>query len=190
MSIKEISPTYRIPELLRDLLLIDMLELSGSTLAAAQLLNLSQPTVSRRYRAVAEELGLIRSSSQEPGRRFGDSDCLRLLRKVANLHRWQSGVLRVGINHEKGPDLPVLHWIQWVELSSTPRNHWGTLFRHELLDAVAFADGEQIDDCLHAIKLNTCTTVIADFQLLYRRHPRIERLIQHHQRCQPIGSLL
>ena len=40
--------TYRLPELLADIRLLDLLELSGSTRQASQWLQLSQPSVSRR----------------------------------------------------------------------------------------------------------------------------------------------
>ena len=89
------STGYQIPAVLQDLVLVDMLEITGSTVAASRILNLSQPTVSRRYRALAEDLGLRRIRKGEPGARFGDSPCLQLLRKGANLHRWQQGVLRI-----------------------------------------------------------------------------------------------
>jgi hypothetical protein len=69
---------YRIPSALRDLVLVDMLELTGSTVGAAQLLNISQPSVSRRYRRIVTELGLERRrSDRAPGRRYGDADRLR-----------------------------------------------------------------------------------------------------------------
>ena len=39
---------YRLPALLQDIRLLDLLELSGTTLEASRLLQLSQPTISRR----------------------------------------------------------------------------------------------------------------------------------------------
>jgi len=57
---------YQIPAVLHDLVLVYTLELSGSTVAAAQLLNLSQPTASRRYRALAADLGLQRIQIHRP----------------------------------------------------------------------------------------------------------------------------
>ena len=43
---------YRIPATLRDLVMLDLLELTGSTTATAELLATSQPSVSRRYRTM------------------------------------------------------------------------------------------------------------------------------------------
>jgi hypothetical protein len=54
------------PSALRDLVLVGMLELSGSTSAAASMLNVSQPTASRRNRQLAQELGLQRDLNK-PG---------------------------------------------------------------------------------------------------------------------------
>ncbi|MFN9568887.1 MAG: LysR family transcriptional regulator, partial [Cyanobacteriota bacterium] len=51
---------YRLPEMLQDIRLLDLLELCGSTVQTGQLMNLSQPTVSRRYRSLAADFGLAR----------------------------------------------------------------------------------------------------------------------------------
>ena len=55
---------YRVPALLQDIRLLDLLELSGSTVQASELLSLSQPTVSRRYRSLAQDFGLERDPRQ------------------------------------------------------------------------------------------------------------------------------
>lgn len=83
---------YRAPQLLADLQLLDLVELAGSTVRAAPLLNLSQPTVSRRRQRLVQELGL----SASPALRQGDGACLRLLRRAAKRHRLDAGVWRVG----------------------------------------------------------------------------------------------
>ena len=75
---------YQIPTVLQDLVMVDMLEITGTMVAAAQTLNLSQPTVSRRYRALAEDLGLRRIRQGPPGARFGDSPCLSMLRAASS----------------------------------------------------------------------------------------------------------
>jgi hypothetical protein len=83
---------YRSPRLFADLNLLDLLELSGSGVRAAPLLNLSQPTVSRRQRKLQQDLGLRESTTL----RQGDSACLRLLRRAAKRHRLEAGVWRMG----------------------------------------------------------------------------------------------
>ena len=71
------SSCYALPKLLQD---IDMLELTGSTVHASAALSISQPSVSRRYRTLAEEFGLERQRRLRTPCRFGSSPTLRLLR--------------------------------------------------------------------------------------------------------------
>ncbi len=65
------SAPYRIPAALRDLQLVDLLELTGSTTASAVQSGLSQPSVSRRYRSVAVDLGLQYVPHDPIGKRYG-----------------------------------------------------------------------------------------------------------------------
>ena len=53
-----LSSPYIPPQLLRDLHLLDVLELTGTTQLAGQWLAVSQPTVSRRYRRLAPAAAL------------------------------------------------------------------------------------------------------------------------------------
>ena len=95
---------YTTPALLQPLELLDALELCGSTSAAAVQLNLSQPTVSRRHRAVAADLGLQRL--RKPPRhqlRYAPNTCLSLLRRAYQWHRLQAGAWRLGVNPWQRP---------------------------------------------------------------------------------------
>jgi len=58
---------YRVPASLRDLVIIDLLELTGSTTATAALLAMSQPSVSRRYQKLVRDLGLRRQNDAPVG---------------------------------------------------------------------------------------------------------------------------
>jgi len=137
MPITTNKKPYRIPSALRDLVLVDMLELTGSTAAAAQLLNVSQSSVSRRYRRIATELGLERSrSDRAPGRRYGDADWMRLLRQGVNRHRIDCGVLRLG-----GPakaEALISRWgrTEWIGLPGVTMAHADELLQEELLDGL------------------------------------------------------
>jgi hypothetical protein len=71
---------YRLPELLHDIRLLDLLELCGTTVQASRLLQLSQPTISRRYRLLSEDFGLVRDRRQLWGCGYGTSAAMRLLR--------------------------------------------------------------------------------------------------------------
>ena len=83
---------YRTPNALSDVRVLDLIELSGSTVHAAPLLNLSQPSVSRKRRRMAAELELVPTTHL----RQGDGACLRLLRRAAKRHRLDAGVWRLG----------------------------------------------------------------------------------------------
>ena len=87
------SPPYIPPQLLRDLHLLDVLELTGTTHQAGQWLAVSQPTVSRRYRRLAADFGLKPSRRGTKVCRFGSSVSLRHLRHGFRWHRFEAGVV-------------------------------------------------------------------------------------------------
>jgi hypothetical protein len=128
---------YRPPTVLRDLVLLDLLELTGSTTAAAAHLALSQPSVSRRYRALASDLGLERQHDGPVGRRYGNTVWLAWLRRGVNHHRLSCGVVRVGGSAQQGGVLRDCHWAEWVTLGRAAQAQWRQLLKLELLDAVA-----------------------------------------------------
>ena len=132
--------TYRVPTVLRDLQLVDLLELTGSTTASAAQIGLSQPSVSRRYRALAADLGLQPLPDEPIGKRYGHTPWLQLLRQGINSHRLAWGVLRMG-----GTDQDAAVWkgrigVEWVTLGRRQQQHWQPLLQLELLDAVALQE--------------------------------------------------
>ena len=145
--------TYRVPLVLRDLVLVDMLELTGSTVATASLLQMSQPSVSRRYRALAEDLGLERQKDRPVGRRYGDTDWLVLLRRGVNRHRLACGVLRVGWPSRVGEPPTGCQWAEWVQLENQRLNHWPQLLKAELLDAVILDDTAALEKSIPTSEL-------------------------------------
>ena len=91
------ATTYRQPELFDGLNTLDFLELCGSMAAAATPLNLSQPTVSRRYRKISRDFGLNKATRRTiDDLQYGETECIRLLRRAFQSHRLASGVLRIG----------------------------------------------------------------------------------------------
>lgn len=131
---------YRIPASLRDLVMLDLLELTGSTTATAELLAMSQPSVSRRYRTMAHDLGLQRQNDAPVGRRFSNTPWVGWLRKGVNQHRLANGVLRVGSARKLEPLLANCFWAQWVPLGRQQQQQWRSLLELELLDVVAVTD--------------------------------------------------
>jgi hypothetical protein len=95
-AISAAASAYRPPALLRDLLLLDLLELTGSTQEASRHLALSQPSVSRRYRRLARDFGLRRDLRLRWGSRFGNNGSIRHLRLAARAHRIGAGQLVLG----------------------------------------------------------------------------------------------
>jgi DNA-binding transcriptional LysR family regulator len=91
------ATTYRHPELFDGLNTLDLLELCGSMAAAAGPLNLSQPTISRRYQKISRDFGLNKSTRGFiDDLQYGETECMRLLRRAFQSHRLGSGVLRIG----------------------------------------------------------------------------------------------
>ncbi|MEB3332744.1 MAG: hypothetical protein VKI83_09680 [Synechococcaceae cyanobacterium] len=147
------NSTYRIPSCLRDLVMVDLLELTGSTMATAAMLEVSQPSVSRRYRALAGDLGLARQNHRPVGSRYGDTDWMVLLRRGVNRHRLSCGVLRIGGPPSLGDGLRDCCWAEWVKLGRQPLAHWPQLLELELLDAFALEEAGPLEDRADAADL-------------------------------------
>ena len=112
------------------------------------------------------------------GDRYGDSICLRLLRKGVNRHRWDAGVLRLGGCRAEAQHLAALAGIEWVALDRVPVQRWPMLLRRELLDGVVVNAADPLGVAWHGcqrhgLRLGTgCSAVQA------RRHPMIRQLLQ------------
>ena len=168
---------YILPPAFRDLVLLDMMELGGSTVAAAKLLNLSQPTVSRRFRAVCKDLQLHGDMRRPPGVRIQPTPCLRLFRKGICHHRWDSGVLRLGFSTITPPVLNHAVGVEWIQLRQPGLAQWPLLLRSELLDGiVTTADMLSGHDLTWA--MDPLVGPEDDEQLLISRwHPKVRGLI-------------
>lgn len=165
------ADAYRIPEMLRDLVLVDLLELTGSTQAAAELLQVSQPTASRRYRRVANDLGLQSDRCLPPGRRYGDAPWLRLLRRGVNHHRLSSGVLRLGGAAELEPLLPPRAVVQWIRLPMPSLPHRQQRLEEELLDGLVLRQDELDSVHCSAASMQLTLTSAGPLWLLCRPDP-------------------
>jgi hypothetical protein len=121
---------YRLPELLQDIRLLDLLELCGSTVHASAVLSLSQPTVSRRYRALAADFNLERDLRRRGDCCFGSSATLRLLRLGCRAHRLACGVARISGDLLHQPLLAGLDWLLPSPLRFRCVESWLELVRH------------------------------------------------------------
>jgi hypothetical protein len=134
-----LMPAYQVPSLLADLNLLDLIELSGSTVKAAPLLNLSQPSVSRRRRRLQKELGLMPT----PELSQGDGACLRLLRRAAKRHRLDSGVWRLGGDGWALDPQLMEENVLLGALRFAPLAQWQTLVQSHVLDG-ALVSGHEL----------------------------------------------
>jgi len=125
---------YRIPELLQDIRLLDLLELSGTTVQASRLLQLSQPTVSRRYRALAQDFGLEHQPRQRQRCRYGSTDVIRDLRLACRAHRLGAGVARIGADLMHRPLLAEVEGLLPVPMRFRAIEDWIELVREGVLD--------------------------------------------------------
>ena len=176
---------YRIPAALRDLVMLDLLELTGSTTATAELLAMSQPSISRRYRSLARDLGLERRSAAPVGRRFADAPWITLLRRGINHHRLARGVLRIGIDPHQDAAFAEVPWAHCIRLGRQQRTHWRTLLALELVDAIAITDADGYVDEEATVQFRVERTDGSDraLILLCRRDPLVL------EACQRISEL-
>ena len=135
--------TYRLPELLSDIRLLDLLELSGSTVQASQFLSLSQPSVSRRYRSLAQDFGLERNLRQHWRCRFGSSDTMRWLRLGCRAHRLAAGFARIGTDLLHAPLLAGIQGLLPTPVRYRSIHTWAALVRDGVVDA-ALVSGLEI----------------------------------------------
>ena len=125
---------YRLPALLEDIRLLDLLEISGTTLEAARAASLSQPTVSRRTRVLAEDFNLQMNRHCQIGCRFGTSTTMQLLRLGCRAHRLSAGVARLGADVILQPLLTGCNWLLPAPPRFRPLESWLELVHQGVLD--------------------------------------------------------
>ena len=136
---------YRLPELLHDIRLLDLLELCGTTVQTSRHLQLSQPTISRRYRLLSEDFGLVRDRRQLWGCGYGTSAAMRLLRLGCRAHRLASGVARLGSDLLHHPLLAGCPWLLPTPQRFRAAANWLELVRQGVLDG-ALISGLELEE--------------------------------------------
>jgi len=127
------AAAYRPPALLQDIQLLDLLELSGSTQKASRLVQLSQPTISRRYRQLARDFALV-ANRRQAGCRYGSSRVMQLLRLGCRAHRLEAGVARLGSDLMLQPLLSACPWLLPLPAQFRALPCWLELVRQGVLD--------------------------------------------------------
>lgn len=125
---------YRLPALLHDIRLFDLLELSGSTQEASRVSGVSQPTISRRTRLLAHDFALEVNRRQLVGCRYGTNPALRLLRLGCRAHRQMAGVARLGADVILQPLLAGCSWLLPAPPRFRPVESWLELVHQGVLD--------------------------------------------------------
>ncbi len=132
---------YRTPALLSDIGVLDMLELNGTTSAASSFLHISQPTVSRRYRALAGDFGLVQRRKHQQ-MRFGSTPAITHLRQGARSHRLEQGFARIGADLFHQFLLADLPQVLPVPQHLRPAEHWADLVRLAVIDGAVISSLE------------------------------------------------
>jgi len=139
---REAAKAYRAPRLLRDLRLLDALELTGTTQEAGRWLAVSQPTVSRRSRRLVEEFGMPprRQAKRLPQ---GSTVSLRQLRLAARWHRFEAGVAALATDPLHGWLLAELNGLLPVPQRFRCGHAWLDLVRSGVVDAALLSSLER-----------------------------------------------
>ncbi|MFN9658828.1 MAG: hypothetical protein ACK6BC_00375, partial [Cyanobacteriota bacterium] len=128
-----------------DIRLLDLLELCGTTVQTSRLLQLSQPTISRRYRLLSEDFGLVRDRRQLWGCGYGTSAAMRLLRLGCRAHRLAAGVARIGSDLLHHPLLAGCPWLLLTPQRFRAAANWLELVRQGVLDG-ALISGLELEE--------------------------------------------
>ncbi|WP_186513663.1 hypothetical protein [Synechococcus sp. A15-44] len=160
--------TYRVPDVLRPIQILDFVELAGSTLAAAEALHLSQPTVSRHSRRLIHDLGLVSSTgNRDPGAlRHGSSACLQLLRQAAQHHRLMAGAWRLGSCPWVEAVLPAFNTVVRNPVQLRHDMSWRILLQAHVLDLVLISGFDLELICPEPLPSDPPITVWGAFALL------------------------
>ncbi|MEB3200558.1 MAG: hypothetical protein VKK62_08545 [Synechococcaceae cyanobacterium] len=135
---------YRLPQLLQDIRLLDLLELSGSTLEASRASGVSQPTISRRTRALAADFALVRRDRRRDDGCYAGSEVMRLLRLGCRAHRLSAGVARLGADVLLQPLLVGGAWLLPAPTRFRRVEDWCALVQQGVLDG-ALVSGLELE---------------------------------------------
>ncbi|MEY2645672.1 MAG: hypothetical protein RLZZ611_2321 [Cyanobacteriota bacterium] len=125
---------YRLPALLQDIRLLDLLEISGTSLEVSRMCGISQPTISRRTRVLAQDFALEVNRRRQVGCCYGTSTAIQLLRLGCRAHRLAAGVARLGSDVLLQPLLADCHWLLPSPPRFRPVPSWLELVRQGVLD--------------------------------------------------------
>lgn len=89
----QVRQAYKVPDFLRGIQVLNLVELTGSQIMASRTLGLHQSSISRTLRSLQSQLQLTENS--HPLLRFGHNACLGHLRLALRAHRLEGGWLQL-----------------------------------------------------------------------------------------------
>lgn len=125
--------SYQPPIPLRDLHILDLLELTGSQPRAGQALAVHPSTVCRTVQMMREQFRL-QPSSAVPVCRQGTNESLHHLRLSYRAHRVMGGLLRIATDVLHQDLLRGMGSVQTVPPRFRPADQWAALVSHALID--------------------------------------------------------
>ena len=125
---------YRPPDMLLNLHVLDLMEVSGSQMRAASALSMHQTTVSRSYWDLAEQFRLQPERGPRKVCRWGLSTSLRFLRLASRAHRLEDGRLRLATDALHQVLLDGLPGVLQVPPCFHPAGDWATLVAQGVID--------------------------------------------------------
>jgi hypothetical protein len=120
--------------MLLNLQVLDLMEISGSQIRAAESLAMHQSTVSRSYRELAEQFHLQPARKPHKVCRWGVSSSLRLLRLACRAHRLEDGRLRLASDALHQPLLEGVPGVLQVPPCFHAAADWAALVRQGVID--------------------------------------------------------
>jgi len=171
---------------LEGLPILDALEVSGSTAAAALWMNCDQSSISRSYRRVSQQLDLAFNKDDGSYQASNNLQVLASLRHASQLRRLAGGAGHLQWMCHRDLKLPALSAPLRPPLSCSarPRPRCVDLLRRQVLDmavvpAVALAQG--IDQSITSVSLTAEADSAALVLAELRHHPSVEALLVHLQ---------
>lgn len=164
--------------------ILDALEVSGSTAAAAAWMNCDQSSISRSYRRVSQQLELGFNKSDGGYQASSNLAVLAGLRHASQLRRLAGGVQRLQWMCHRDLRLPALEGLNCPPLrcQGRQRTRCVDLLQRQVLDLVlvpAAAAEQAAGPAIAAVTLSHDSGIAALALSELRHHPSIEALLAH-----------
>jgi len=167
---------------LEGLPILDALEVSGSTAAAAQWMNCDQSSISRSYRRVSQQLDLAFNKDDGSYQASNNLQVLASLRQASQLRRLTRGAGHLQWMCHRDLKLPqvVAPLRSPLSCSERPRPRCLDLLRRRVLDVAvvpASALAQGVEPAITRVNLTADADIAALVLAELRHHPSLEELL-------------